>query len=76
MIQSYQVNDNFIRTYSDQDYYIEQLHTGNIYITALDNIGNNYQYKETDLLIPVQSRFKRQEEYEKIIDILSGEEDE
>jgi hypothetical protein len=42
MIQSYQVNDNFIKVYSDQNYYIQQLHTGNIYITALDNIKSNY----------------------------------
>lgn len=73
MIQSYQVNDKFIRTYSDQNYYIQQLHTGNIYITALDGINSNYQYKETDILIPEQNRFQKQTEYEQIIDILSGE---
>ena len=75
MIQSYQVNDKFVRTYSDQNYYIQQLHTGNIYITALDNIKSNYQYKETDILIPEQNRFQKQNEYEQIIDILSGEEE-
>lgn len=72
MIQSYQVNDNFVRTYSDQNYYIEQLHTGNIYITALDNIKSNYQYKETNILIPEYSHFKEQSKYEQIIDILTG----
>ena len=37
-------------TWSDEDYYIEQVETGTIYADAYD-IPNTYTYKETDVKI-------------------------
>ena len=38
---------NLFRTYSDQDYKIRQIETGNIYIDAIDVEDANFTYEET-----------------------------
>lgn len=52
---------NLYRTYSDEDYYIVQLETGNIYEEAIDIENSDYTYDETDNKI-------HNEEEEEIID--------
>ena len=39
------------RTYSDEQYKIKQVETGNIYDEAIDIENANYTYEETDILI-------------------------
>ena len=39
------------RTYSDEQYKIKQIETGNIYDEAIDIENANYTYEETDILI-------------------------
>lgn len=39
------------RTYSDEQYKIKQVETGNIYDEAIDIENANYTYEETDVLI-------------------------
>lgn len=39
------------RTYSDSNYKIEQIETGNIYDEAVDIENAQYTYKETNILI-------------------------
>lgn len=44
-------NVNLYRTYSDQNLYIKQLETGNIYSEAIDVEHANYTYIETEEVI-------------------------
>jgi hypothetical protein len=39
---------NLYRTYSDEQYKIRQIETGNIYDEAIDIETSNYTYEETD----------------------------
>lgn len=39
------------RTYSDKNYKIKQVETGNIYDDAIDAENSNYTYEETDIEI-------------------------
>ena len=41
-----------IRTYSDENFYIRQEETGNIYEEAIDVVPLRYTYTETDEKIP------------------------
>lgn len=41
-----------VRTYSDEDFYIRQEETGNIYEEAIDVVPLRYTYTETDEKIP------------------------
>lgn len=41
------------RTYSDENFYIRQVETGNIYSEAVDVEDAPYTYKETDELIEI-----------------------
>lgn len=40
--------NTFLHTYSDSNFYIEQIETGNIYNEAYDVIPCKFTYKETD----------------------------
>ena len=42
---------NLYRTYSDSNYFIRQIETGEIYSEAIDVEGATYTYEETDILI-------------------------
>lgn len=42
---------NLYRTYSDSNYYIRQIETGNMYSEAVDVEDAPYTYEETDELI-------------------------
>lgn len=42
---------NLYRTYSDENKYIRQLETGNLYEEAIDLESKQYTYEETDILI-------------------------
>lgn len=44
---------NLYRTYSDENFYIRQVETGNIYSEAVDIEGAPYTYEETDELIEI-----------------------
>ena len=41
----------FLHTYSDSNFYIEQIETGSIYDETYDVIPCKYTYRETDKLI-------------------------
>ena len=43
--------NTFLRTYSDNNFYIEQIETGNVYDVAYDVIPCRYTYRETDKII-------------------------
>lgn len=44
---------NFTINYSDTGHYIRKIGTGEVYAEAVDPIGTNRQYEETEELIPV-----------------------
>lgn len=44
-------NKNFTRTYSDNDCYIKQISSGNLYSEAYDLIDYPQEYEETDTKI-------------------------
>ena len=44
---------NLYRTYSDENFYIRQVETGNIYSEAVDVEDASYTYEETDELIEI-----------------------
>lgn len=74
MIITIPYKNNRILTYSDQGLKIKQLETGNIYDYASDSQKVNYTYEEID--IPRDFEMEIENNYEKIIDILTGEEGE
>ena len=43
--------NTFLHTYSDSNFYIEQIETGSIYDETHDVIPCKYTYRETDKLI-------------------------
>ena len=43
--------NTFLHTYSDSNFYIEQIETGSIYDETYDVIPCKYTYRETDKLI-------------------------
>lgn len=49
------LKENLYRTYSDENYYIRQIETGNVYEEAVDLESANYTYEETDDKIEVES---------------------
>jgi hypothetical protein len=44
---------NLYRTYSDENFYIRQVETGNVYSEAVDVEDAIYTYEETDELIEI-----------------------
>jgi len=48
MIQAEQLNEKYVRHYSDQNLWIRQIETGNLYEEAVDRIPCRYTYEETD----------------------------
>ena len=44
---------NLYRTYSDENFYLRQIETGNIYSEAVDVEDAPYTYEETDELIEI-----------------------
>ena len=71
MIITIPYKNNRKLTYSDQGVKIRQLKTGNIYDYASDSQKVNYIYEEIN--IPRDFEMEIENNYEKIIDILSGE---
>ena len=49
------LKENLYRTYSDENFYIRQIETGNVYEEAVDLESANYTYEETDEKIEVES---------------------
>ena len=45
---------NLYRTYSDEQFKIRQIETGNIYDEAIDVENTNYTYEETDIKIEIE----------------------
>lgn len=58
---------NLYRTYSDEDYYIVQLETGNIYEEAIDVEDSEYTYDETDSKIHNDYEEKATENEENLV---------
>ena len=48
MIQTEQINDRLIKTYSDEGFKIRQIETNKIYDEAVDVIPLKYTYEETE----------------------------
>ncbi len=48
MVKEEILNDKFVRHYSDDNKYIRKVGTEEIYEEAIDLIGKNYQYEETE----------------------------
>ena len=46
--------NTFLHTYSDSNFYIEQIETGSIYDETYDVIPCKYTYRETDKLIETE----------------------
>ena len=44
---------NLYKTYSDSNFYIKQIETGNIYEIAIDTEGSSFTYEETDEKIEI-----------------------
>lgn len=59
---------NLFRTYSDEDYYIIQLQTRNIYEEAIDVEESDYTYNETDIKIHNEEEEKVENENEEIME--------
>lgn len=49
------LKENLYRTYSDENYYIRQIETGNVYEEAVDLESATYTYEETDEKIEIES---------------------
>lgn len=52
MLKSEMVEEDRIRYYSDEGYYIRQIETGILYEDAVHNVPPQFTYEETDELIP------------------------
>ena len=65
---------NLYRTYSDENFYIRQVETGNIYFEAVDIEDATYTYEETDEPIEKEEESDMSEIEEKAAayDILMG----
>lgn len=48
-------------TYSNKNFYIRQIQTGNIYVDAIDVENAQYTYEETEKLVPKETFEKLQE---------------
>ena len=53
MIVREDYGDKFVRTYSDEGYYIRKIGTNEIYVDAIDLKTSSYEYVETDEKIEV-----------------------
>lgn len=73
MLCTEMIGDNYIRTYSDDGYEIRQVETGKIYGAALDKYPCKYTYEETPNLR--EGSTNKVIVYEKIINILTGDEE-
>lgn len=75
MIQTEQLNDRLVKTYSDEGFRIKQLETGRIYDEAIDVIPLRYTYEETEEKIELIEEDYKQlaEEYKLMLDTVSGE---
>lgn len=49
--------NTFLHTYSDSNFYIEQIETGSIYDETYDVIPCKYTYRETDKLIEKEGEY-------------------
>lgn len=76
MIITEKINEKYSRTYSNSNYKIRQLETGHIYNSAIDKNPIAYTYEETILKRTDLSDTNDFINYEQIIDILTGQEDE
>lgn len=75
MIQTEQLNDRLIKTYSDKGFKIKQIETDRIYDEAVDVIPLKYTYEETKEKIELAEEDYKQlaEEYKLMLDTVSGE---
>lgn len=75
MIIKEQINEKFIRHYSDTDFKIQQVETGLIYEEAIDLISCGYTYVETEEKIDVGCPNYEcvAEHYKTLLDTVSGE---
>ena len=75
MIQTEQLNDRLVKTYSDEGFRIKQLETGRFYDEAIDVIPLRYTYEETEEKIELAEENYKQlaEEYKLMLDTVSGE---
>lgn len=53
MIIRENIDNRFIKQYSDKGFYIKKVNTEEIYEEAIDLPENEGRYEETDVLIPV-----------------------
>lgn len=75
MIQTEQLNDRLIKTYSDEGFKIKQIETNRIYDESVDVIPLKYTYEETEEKIELAEEDYKQlaEEYKLMLDTVSGE---
>ena len=75
MIQTEQLNDRLIKTYSDKGFKIKQIETDRIYDEAVDVIPLKYTYEEAKEKIELAEEDYKQlaEEYKLMLDTVSGE---
>lgn len=75
MIQTEQLSDRLIKTYSDEGLKIKQIETDRIYDEAVDVIPLKYTYEETEEKIELIEEDYKQlaEEYKLMLDTISGE---
>ena len=58
MLVSEMLNENRIRYYSDEGYYIRQVETGVLYEDAAHDLPVLFTYEETDELIPETEEYE------------------
>lgn len=75
MIQTEQINDKLVKTYSDEGFKIKQLETERVYDEAIDVIPLKYTYEETDEKVEILEEDYKQlaEEYKLMLDTISGD---
>lgn len=75
MIQTEQINDRLVKTYSDEGFKIKQLETERIYDEAIDVIPLKYTYEETNEKVEVTEEDYKQlaEKYKLMLDTISGD---
>lgn len=69
MIVTVDFKDKYVKTYSDEGKFIRQLETGRVFCSAVDIIGKNYSYEETEDYIDIPNSIAQKA---KAYDILMG----
>lgn len=46
---------NLYRTFSDKNLYIKKIGTDEVYVDAIDVVGSEYTYEETDMQLPTET---------------------